>query len=141
MDLRLLKRMIDLSWISGGCIKFDLKAWNEDIHKALCGVGNERTKENFAHMASRISERPDPPPLVASTLLVPGYIDAIEIGEIARFIASLDVTIPYALLAFGPQFHMSDLPPTSRTMADHCLTVAREAGLERVRIGNVHLLQ
>jgi pyruvate formate lyase activating enzyme len=104
-------------------------------------VGNERTKENFAYVAGRVSERPDPPPLVASTLLVPGYIDEIEIGGIASFIASLNVRIPYALLAFSPQFHMRDLPSTSRAMADHCLKVAREAGLERVRIGNAHLLQ
>ena len=140
MDRRLLKEMIDLSWPSGGCIKFDLKAWNEDLHSALCGVGNKRTQENFAYLASRISERPYPPPLVASTLLVPGYIDEVEVREIARFIGSLDVKIPYTLLAFSPQFLMKDLPYTSRDLADRCLTVACEAGLKRVRIGNVHLL-
>ena len=141
MDPRLLKRMMDLSWPSGGCIKFDLKAWNEDVHRALCGVGNRRTRENFAHAAGRIPERPDPPPLIASTLLVPGYIDEVEVRGIARFIASLDATIPYALLAFSPQFFMNDLPYTSRDLANRCLTVAREAGLKRVRVGNVHLLQ
>jgi pyruvate formate lyase activating enzyme len=140
MDRRLLRRMIDLSWLSGGCIKFDLKAWNEDIHRVLCGVGNKRTRDNFAYAADRIPERPDPPPLIASTLLVPGYIDEKEVEMIARFIASLDATIPYALLAFSPQFFMTDLPATSRALAHRCLTVAREAGLERVRIGNVHLL-
>lgn len=140
MDPRLLKRMTDLSWSSGGCIKFDLKTWNEDLHKALCGVGNRRTRENFGYVASRISERPYPPPLIASTLLVPGYIDEVEVREIARFIGSLDVKIPYTLLAFSPQFLMKDLPYTSRDLADRCLAVAREAGLKRVRIGNVHLL-
>lgn len=141
MDVRLLKKMMDLSLPSGGCIKFDLKAWNENVHRALCGVGNRRTRENFAYVASRISERPDPPPLIASTLLVPGYIDEVEVRGIARFIASLDVTIPYTLLAFSPQFFMNDLPQTSRALAHHCLAVAREAGLKRVRIGNVHLLR
>jgi pyruvate formate lyase activating enzyme len=140
MDRRLLKNMMDLSWSSGGCIKFDLKAWNASVHRALCGIGNERTLENFAYAASRIWERPDPPPLIASTLLVPGYIDEVEVQRIARFIASLDVTIPYALLAFSPQFFMTDLPTTSRALADRCLAVAQEAGLKRVKIGNVHLL-
>jgi pyruvate formate lyase activating enzyme len=133
--------MVDLSWSSGGCIKFDLKAWNEDVHTALCGVGNKRTRENFEYVAGRIEERPDPPPLIASTLLVPGYIDEVEVRGIARFIASLDKAIPYSLLAFSPQFFMNDLPCTSRDQADHCLAVAREVGLERVRIGNVHLLR
>lgn len=141
MDPRLLKRMVDLSWPSGGCIKFDLKAWDKNVHKALCGVDNQRTLENFAYVAGRISERPDPPPLIASTLLVPGYIDEVEARAIASFIASLDRAIPYSLLAFSPQFFMSDLPPTSRELADHCLAIARDVGLQRVRIGNVHLLR
>ena len=140
MDHRLLRRMADISLASGGCVKFDLKAWNEDLHKALCGVGNGRTLDNFAYVASRIAERPDPPPLVASTLLVPGYIDEVEVREIAAFIASLNPAIPYALLAFSPQFFMNDLPCTPRALADRCLAAAQGAGLERVRIGNVHLL-
>jgi hypothetical protein len=40
--------------------------------------------------ATRIHERPDTPLLVASTLLVPGYIDAGEAGKIAAFVAGLD---------------------------------------------------
>jgi pyruvate formate lyase activating enzyme len=48
--------------------------------------------------------------------------------------------IPYSLLAFHPQFYMSDLPMTSRDLADRCCQAARDAGLKNVRIGNVHLL-
>jgi pyruvate formate lyase activating enzyme len=44
------------------------------------------------------------------------------------------------LLAFHPQFFMSDLPLTSKSLADDCLKAARDAGLKRVRLGNVHLL-
>ncbi len=69
-----------------------------------------------------------------------GYIDAEEVAAIARFIASLDPNIPYSLLAFHPQFYMSDLPMTSRVLADQCCQAARHAGLNNVRIGNVHLL-
>lgn len=56
----------------------------------------------------RHSERPDPPLLMASTLLVPGYIDENDVREIARFIALQDRAIPYALLAFSPQFLMTE---------------------------------
>jgi pyruvate-formate lyase-activating enzyme len=36
---------------------------------------------------------------------------------------------------------MSDLPLTSRALADRCCQAARDAGLNNVRIGNVHLLK
>lgn len=140
MNPSLLDEMVDLSLTSGGCIKFDLKAYSESVNYALCGVSNERVLENFARAARRIKDRPDPPLLIASTLLVPGYIDAIEIKQIAKFIASLDKSIPYVLLAYYPHFYMSDLPFTSRSFAEECLSEARNAGLLRVRIGNVHIL-
>ena len=78
--------------------------------------------------------------MIAGTLMVPGYIDAQEVVQIAEFIAALNPDIPYSLLAFHPQSHMSDLPPTSRRQAHACLKAARKAGLKRVRVGNEHLL-
>jgi pyruvate formate lyase activating enzyme len=141
MSPDLLNVMMDLSLETGGCIKFDLKAMNESLHLALCGVSNRRTLENFAVAAGRITKRPEPPPLVASTLLVPGYVDAQEVGKIASFIAELDPSIPYALLGFHGDFLMTDLPPTSWKQAESCLAAAKAAGLKRVRIGNVHILR
>ncbi len=141
MNKTLLKEMIELSLTTGGTIKFDLKAWDERLHIALTGVTNQRTLENFALVAEKIPQRTEPPLLVASTLLVPGYIDEEEIRGIARFIASLNPNIPYSLLAFYRHFYMDDLPLTSRALAYRCLQVAKEEGLRNVRIGNLHLLQ
>ena len=136
----LLAQAAELSLNSGGCIKFDLKAWSEELHIALCGVSNKRTRENFKLVAQYIGRRPSPPLLIASTLLIPGYVDKEEIAGIAGFIASLNPDIPYALLAFHPQFMMNDLPPTSRRHAQECLAEARASGLTNVRLGNIHLL-
>ncbi|HIE16735.1 MAG TPA: radical SAM protein [Dehalococcoidia bacterium] len=141
MHPALLKQAAALSLESGGCIKFDLKTWNENLHIALCGISNKRTLENFHFLADYAKTRPVPPFLVASTLLIPGYIDQQEVSNIATFIASLDPNIPYALLAFHPDFLMTDLPTTSRQHAERCLKAAKEAGLHRVRIGNIHLLR
>ncbi|RJP33432.1 MAG: radical SAM protein [Actinobacteria bacterium] len=140
MHRGLLRRALNLSLRSGGCVKFDLKAFDRTLHRALCGTSNAHTLENFAYAASRVPERPEPPPLVASTLLVPGYVGAEEVGRIASFIAALDTGIPYSLLAFHPRHAMRDLPVTSRRQAEECLATAREAGLTRVHIGNLHLL-
>jgi pyruvate formate lyase activating enzyme len=141
MSRKVLDEMAELSLASGGCIKFDLKAWDDSLHVALCGVSNGNTLSNFEYLSGWIARRPDPPFLVASTLLVPGYVDAVQVGRIARFIAGLDVDIPYALLAFHPAFEMTDLPVTSRQQAMDCLTAAQAVGLKQVRIGNLHLLK
>ena len=141
MSAQLLDEMLKLSLESGGCVKFDLKAMDENLHLALCGVGNHRTLENFARAAERISQRPQPPPLIASTLLVPGYIDVREVKAIASFIADLDPNIPYALLGFHGNFLMRDLPATSWQQAESCLETAKAAGVRNVRLGNVHILR
>ncbi len=136
-----LEEMIELALISGGCLKFDLKAWDETLHKALTGVSNKRTLTNFRYATEKIESRPEPPLLIASTLLVPGYIDECEVRALAKFIASLNPTIPYVLLAFYPHFFFKDMPLTNREEAWRCLRAAQEEGLTRVRLGNIHLLR
>ncbi len=140
MHPALLRQAAKIASDSGGCIKFDLKAWDEGLHIALCGVSNRRTLENFQLLAEYARRRPSPPFLIASTLLVPGYVDKQEVSQIAGFISSLNSDIPYSLLAFHPQFMMRDLPTTSRSHAEECLEAAKAQGLKRVRIGNVRLL-
>jgi len=140
MSAPLRDEMVELALRTGGCIKFDLKAWDNHIHYALTGVSNTRTLENFAAVAHHAKTRPEVPLIVASTLLVPGYVDEKEVYRIARFIADCDPNIPYVLLAFAPEFMMSDLPHTSSSHARRALIAAKEAGLRRIRLGNQHLL-
>jgi pyruvate formate lyase activating enzyme len=139
MSTSMMKKAAALSLESGGTIKFDLKAWDENLHLALCGVSNRQTLRNFEWLAEYGKQRKVPPFLTASTLLVPGYVGVEEVETIARFIAGLDYDIPYSLLAFYPQFYMNDLPTTSKKEAMECLAVAKKY-LKNVRIGNVHLL-
>lgn len=135
-----MKRMGKLSMESGGCVKIDLKAWDPHIHRSLCGTDNRRVLENFEMLAGWTSFRETPPFLIASTLLVPEYVGVEEVGAIASFIARLNPDIPYALLAFAPQFYLEDFPTTSRRQAEACLDAARQAGLRRVALGNRHLI-
>ncbi|MEW6231645.1 MAG: radical SAM protein [Chloroflexota bacterium] len=140
MHPEVLDQAVQLSLETGGCAKFDLKAYSEGLHLALTGITNRRTLENFSRAAALVAERPDPPLVIASTLLVPGYVDAHEVGQLARFIAAINPQIPYALLAFHPHFYLYDLPRTSRRHAEACLQAARDAGLTNVKIGNRQLL-
>jgi pyruvate formate lyase activating enzyme len=136
----LLDEMMEIASHSGGCVKFDLKARDNNLHLVLTGVSNQRTLENFTRAASAVKQRPVPPVLIASTLLIPGYIDEAEVRGISRFIADLDPDIPYSLLAFYPHFYMADMPLTTRIHAERCVAIAKEEGLNNVKLGNVHLL-
>jgi len=141
MHRRLLDEMIVLALNSGGCIKFDLKAWDENLHIALTAISNRKTIENFARAGEKARLRPNVPLVVASTTIVPGYIDELEIRSIARFIARIDPEIPYSLLAYYPHFYLADLPFLSKDLAHGLLRAAQEEGLKKVRIGNSHLLK
>ncbi|KXA92023.1 hypothetical protein AKJ64_04230 [candidate division MSBL1 archaeon SCGC-AAA259E17] len=135
-----LKRIAEISLESGGGIKFDLKAWNENLNRVLSGVGNEPTYDNFERLGELHAKRKEPPFLRASTLLVPGYIDLKEIRNIASFISEVDPTIPYSLLAYGPAYMLGDLPTTEKEFAFRAKDVAEGEGVERV-MGNKHLLR
>lgn len=135
-NTQLLKEFAQISFESNGIIKFDLKYFNEKLSLALSGVSNKRSFENFKTLAKMNSKQ-----IVASTLLIPGYVDEKAVSKIAKFIARLDKSLPYALLAFYPCFKFSDLPTTSWNQDQACFKAAKDAGLKRVRLGNVHLLR
>jgi pyruvate formate lyase activating enzyme len=140
MHSGLLDAAVQFSLDTGGCLKFDLKAYDDEIYLALTGTSKQRTFDNLARAAWRYGERSELHLVVASTLLVPGYVDADQVARIAQFLAALDPRIPYALLGFAPQFHMWDLPCTSVRQAEEAETAARDAGLTNVRVGNRSLL-
>jgi pyruvate formate lyase activating enzyme len=139
LNPKMALRAAELSLESGGTMKFDLKTWNPNLNLALCGVSNKPALENFKQIGEKYyQERLEPPLLAASTLLVPGYIDAEEVEKIAQFIAEIDPAIPYTLLAFYPQYQMNDLPTTNRKTAEKCYRKARKH-LKNVKMGNIHL--
>lgn len=135
----LVKKAASLSHRSGGVVKFDLKAFHESLSIALSGVSNRRAFENFEMVAKEFFDGSDPPVLTATTLLVPHYVDEVEVERIAEFIASLDPKIPYSLLVFHPAFCMDDLPVTPRSQVEACLRAAKKH-LSGVHLGNEYLL-
>ncbi|MFN4133313.1 MAG: radical SAM protein, partial [Candidatus Hadarchaeales archaeon] len=140
MNKGALERFTEIALESGGGIKADLKCWSSEILYALSGITHRAAYKNFEWLARKHMERPEVPLARASTLLVPGYVDEEEIREIAAFIADLDPTIPYSLLAFHPLYYMEDMPYTRKKDAERFLQICREEGLQKVRIGNPWLL-
>ncbi|MEN3202387.1 MAG: radical SAM protein [Atribacterota bacterium] len=139
MDFRILQEMYKLSCESGGILKVDIKAFDERIHFALTGVANRRTLENFLWLATE-SKKHNRYTVVASTLLVPGYITEDEVEKIASFIAQVNPDIPYVLLGFAPNFFFHNLPTTSVNHAQEALQRCKKVGLKNVSVGNTFLL-
>ncbi|MDW8063259.1 MAG: radical SAM protein [Candidatus Caldarchaeum sp.] len=136
----LVKKALETVVESGGNVKFDLKAFDPNVHMALTGLDNSQILRNFEMVYREYYDRrADLPVLAATTLLVPGYVDKTEVAKIAEFIASLNPEIPYSLLIFHPDFMMKDLPITPRSQVVECYTIAKKR-LKNVHIGNIHLL-
>jgi pyruvate formate lyase activating enzyme len=133
---QLVRQAARLSALSGGTVKFDLKAFSKNTALALCGVDNTRSFKNFAMISADYKEQNI---LTATTLLVPYYVDEDEVENMAQFIAQQSTDIPYSLLVFHPDFLMKDLPITPRAQVDACFKKASQY-LENVNIGNRHLL-
>ena len=57
MNRRFLEEIVDIALESGGCVKFDLKAFDTGLNTALCGHPNGQTIENFVWAAGRAKER------------------------------------------------------------------------------------
>ncbi len=137
---KLVRKVGEQVLVSGGIIKFDIKAPNPQLNYALTGTTNERVFDNFKMLYDEFwHERPEIPIITATTLLVPAYIGPEEVEEIAKFIAEIDPNIPYSLLVFHPDFMMMDLPITPRKVAEEALKRARKY-LKNVHLGNRFLL-
>jgi pyruvate formate lyase activating enzyme len=124
---------------TGGTFKFDIKAVTPEVYRTLTGVSNSVMLRNFKELSAMKRDR-EGEFLVASVLLVPGYVDIPEVKKICSLIAENDTTIPTALLGFSPHHAMSDLPRTSRAHAQAALDTANDEGLTNVRVGNLGLL-
>jgi len=140
-DPRIMREMARVSLESGGIVKVDLKAWTPQMYQVLTGVNAiDRVKENIKLVASMRCLRDEPPLLVVSILVVPGYVDDVELRGMAEFISSVDAEIPVVLLAFHPHHILRDLPPTSRGHMDEAVKIMRSCGVRNVYIGNEWLL-
>jgi pyruvate formate lyase activating enzyme len=111
----------------------DLKAFNDDFYRKLCGAKLERVKETLAHMKSLGIF------VEVTTLLIPGLNDDPgELSSLARFLVDvMGPETPWHVSRFHPTYRLTDTPATPL----HTLHTAREiginAGLRYVYTGNV----
>ncbi|MBN1455493.1 MAG: radical SAM protein [Methanomicrobia archaeon] len=126
---------LDLLWDAGvDAFWLDIKAYDDEVHRRLTGVSNARILQLPADLKERGFV------LEVLALCIPGWVEADQIGHIAETIAAVDADIPFTILAFFPAYQMLDVPPPSlEQMVDACLA-ARAAGLQKIKLGNVHMV-
>jgi len=73
-----------------------------------------------------------------TTLIIPGENDSqTELKDIANFIASLDVNIPWHISRFHQDYNFLDYEPTPLKTLKLAYNLAKEVGLRYVYLGNV----
>jgi pyruvate-formate lyase-activating enzyme len=75
---------------------FSIKAYSAKLHLEYTGRSNERILANFVTLYKSGKK------LQAETVLIPGLIEAAEIERIARFVASIDWSVPLRIDAYFP---------------------------------------
>lgn len=113
------------------CYKIDLKTMNPRSFREMGGV-LDRVLEavEMAHEMGFWIE--------VVTLVIPGWNDSDEeLGDAARFIASVSVDIPWHVTAFHPDYRMTGIPRTSEETLLRAARAGEAAGLRFVYAGNL----
>ena len=112
----------------------DLKGFTEDFYLRLTGAHLRPVLDTLAYLAHETSVW-----LEVTTLVIRGANDSTaELTELAVWVASeLGPDVPLHFSAFHPDYKMRDTPPTSVDTLLRARTIAEDAGLRYVYVGNV----
>lgn len=113
------ERLLDLAT----SITFDLRAVNDEVHRAMTGAPVAPVLRNAATLAAKNSKLWE-----FRVLVVPG-INEDELEPLCALLADLDPSLPVAFLAFRPNFVLEWHPGTPSDLLDRAVTIARDNGL------------
>lgn len=113
----------------------DLKAFSDDFYRRLCGARLEPVLASLK-LLKRLGVW-----LEVTNLLIPAENDKpAEIRELVRWVAAeLGKDTPLHFSAFYPTHLLTDRPCTPRRTLALAGAIAKEEGLTRVHLGNLHL--
>ncbi|MBS3789640.1 MAG: radical SAM protein [Candidatus Thermoplasmatota archaeon] len=120
MTPRSLERVIDLA----DSITFDIKAFDDEVHKGLTGAPLEPVLRN----AEKLAEEAEEKLWEFRYLLVPG-INEGDVEELAKFLCDLDEDLPLNFLAFRPNFVMEDYRGARSEEMEKAVEKAKKVGL------------
>jgi pyruvate formate lyase activating enzyme len=109
-------------------ITFDIKAFNDEVHRSLTGAPVEPVLRNAEVMAKNSGQLWE-----FRILVIPSIVDLTEIQAIIEFLANLDETFPVCFLAFRPNFCLDSLPGASRKLMEEAVRLAQKHRLLSVK--------
>ena len=113
-------------------MNIDLKTFSEDTYKKFCG-GKLKPILDTIKLAHKKKIH-----MEITTLIIPGVNDSEkELGDIAKFIASVDENIPWHISRFFPMHKMRDKEITPLSTLKKAEEIGKKAGLKYLHVGNV----
>lgn len=127
----LTRKNLEILYESGlDSIWLDMKAYDEDVYRFLCGTSNKNILE------TPIIIKDIDLVLEIVLLYIPGLVESDQIEKFSHYLADLDKDIPVMLLAFFPMYKLSYLrEPTLEEMIKAYNILKRK--LNKVKIGNI----
>lgn len=123
MTINSLERVISFT----DSITLDIKAYHDDVHRALTGAPVEPVLRNAQFLAENAREK-----LWELRVLLLPKISRGEIKPLMDQISEIDPTLPINFLAFRPNFVLKDYKGASRDLMKKAVEIARKRGLENV---------
>ncbi len=110
----------------------DLKTFNDETHKKLCGGARlEHVLETISYMREKGIW------VEVTTLVIPGLNDSDEeLRHIAKWIYKTDPAMPWHISAFHPSYKLTDKPRTPVATLDRAREIGFDEGLRYVYTGN-----
>ncbi len=115
---------VDAFWL-------DIKAFDPARHRWLTGCDNDRILRLPEEILSRGFV------LEVLSLVIPGVVEAEEVGRIASLLAATDPSLPFTILAFFPEHKMTNARPPTVLEMTRAYEEARAQGMQNVRLGNL----
>jgi pyruvate formate lyase activating enzyme len=110
----------------------DLKSFDDDFYLNNCGAHLDPILEAiqlYKELGIWIE---------ITTLIIPSLNDSEEeLACIAEFIKDVDISIPWHISRFHPQYQLIDCPPTPFTTLMKAMKIGLKTGLKYVYIGNI----
>ena len=112
----------------------DLKSFQESYYRKNCKAHLKPVLDSIRYMKNKGIW------IEITTLIVPGENDSDEeLKEISRFIAQVDMEIPWHVTAFHPDYKFSDYPATSADILLRAYEIGKAEGLHYVYPGNIFI--
>lgn len=113
-------------------INIDLKSFNDKTYKSLCGARLKPVLETIQLMKELGVW------VEVTTLIIPGLNDEEqELRDIAHFVKSVGVEVPWHVTRFYPAYKFQDRPPTPLATLRRARDIGMGEGLRYVYAGNV----